>query len=605
MPSWSCCPPGGGDHQGGGLGGLHRVVEEQPVEPVQHLPDAEALAGEEPQPGAGEAGDDGGLGTGALDVAEDEAPAVAGAREDVVEVAADHAVVARLVHEGAGDAGDVGDLAGEQSALEDAADGGLPGVGAGGPHGEAEPADEVLDERGDGLGHRGVSLPPDDDGAERAAPGGDPERERGPVGAAGARGAAGPFGPGGRPRYGDRYGSGPRRGREREGSRLQGGAQGLGAALVAVPDLDGAGLGGRLPALGLQPDRAPVGQPGHQELARYGRHQILVELPGEQVGRLREEGGGAPAVPDGVVALGAPGDGGEEFGGAQAAPEGVRFRLGGRGAPVVDGEAGPDRLAAGAVGDAPGVGEGGDELEAAPVLGGVGQLPGGGPGGFGLRGGVVAADGAGRVVVGDLQDEGRGRLLAALLQRDDQVDGGPGVHDGVGDQLVGDGHGVVGEPVAEPHGGGHPEPGPLRERGPHEPPGRGRGERNSGQARTTGRATARHAPGTGGAGTLHGVPLQGKGRHGTAPTVRRHRQSDRRAAHISTELLKWAENRAHSNARLRKTDGPWAGTPATARPAPRSPTAWEGRAGALRRVRAGRCARGRRRYPYIVRPIRR
>lgn len=341
----------------------------------------------------------------------------------------------------------------------------------------------------------------------------------------------------------------------RRGS-LQGGAQGLGAGLLAVPDPGEPGLGGRSRALGLQPDRAPVRQPGHQELARYGGHQVLVELPGEQVGGLGEEGRGAPAVPDRVVALGAPGRGGEDLGCAQAAPEGLPVGRGGRGAPVVDGEAGPDGLEAGAVGDAPGVGEGGDELEAPAVLGGVGQLPRTHPGRSGVRPGLVAAHRPGRVVVGDLQDEGGGRLVAAfLLQPENQVDGGPGVHHGVGDQLVGDGHGVVGQPVAEAHGGGHPEPGPLRERRPHEPAGRGGGERYAGQAGAAGRARAGRVPGTGGAGTLHGVPLQGNGRHGAAPTVRRHRQSDRPAASISTELPKWAENRAGSNARLRKTHG--------------------------------------------------
>ncbi|WP_369524430.1 ATP-binding protein, partial [Streptomyces griseus] len=90
----------------------------------------------------------------------------------------------------------------------------------------------------------------------------------------------------------------------------------------------------------------------------------------------------------------------------------------------------------------------------------------------------------------------------------------------------------------------HADPGPLRERRPHEPAGGGRGERYAGQAGAAGQARAVHVPGTGGAGTLHGVPLQGNGRHGAAPTVRRHRQSDRRAAAISTELPKWAENRA-------------------------------------------------------------
>ncbi|GHF73322.1 hypothetical protein GCM10010504_47350 [Streptomyces griseus] len=307
-----------------------------------------------------------------------------------------------------------------------------------------------------------------------------------------------------------------------------------------MPDPGEPGFGGRSAALGLQPDRAPVRQPGHQQLARYGGHQVLVELPGEQVGGLGEEGRGAPAVPDRVVAFGAPGGGSEDLGGAQATPEGLAVGRGGRGAPVVDGEAGPDRFEAGAVGDAPGVGEGGDELQAPAVLGGVRQLPRGRRARLrpGLR--LVAADRAGRVVVGDLQDEGGRRLVVAalLLQPEDQVDGGPGVHHGVGDQFVGDGHRVVGQPVAEAHGGGHPEPGPLGERGAHEAAGGGRGEGYAGQAGAAGKARAVRVPGTDGAGTLHGVPLQGNGRHGAAPTVRRHRQGDRPAASISTELPK-------------------------------------------------------------------
>ena len=123
---------------GGGVRRLGGVVEEELVEAVEDVGDAVALAGEQPQPGPGEADDHGRLGALALDVADGEAPAAVAGREQVVEVAAGPALVARLVHERAAHAGDLGDRAGQQSALQDAADGGLAGVLAGRADGERD-----------------------------------------------------------------------------------------------------------------------------------------------------------------------------------------------------------------------------------------------------------------------------------------------------------------------------------------------------------------------------------------------------------------------------------------------------------------------------------
>src|SRR4051794_107525 len=80
---------------------LRGVVEEQLVEAVEDVGDAVALAGEQPQPGPGEADHHGGLGPLALDVADGEAPAAGAGREEVVEVSAGPALVAGLVDEGA------------------------------------------------------------------------------------------------------------------------------------------------------------------------------------------------------------------------------------------------------------------------------------------------------------------------------------------------------------------------------------------------------------------------------------------------------------------------------------------------------------------------
>ena len=97
----------------------------------------------------------------------DEAPAAVAGREQVVEVAAGPALVERLVDEGAAHAGDLGDRAGQQAALQDPADGGLAGVLAGRADGEGDAAAEVLDEPGDLVGEAGQPGPADDEGAQR------------------------------------------------------------------------------------------------------------------------------------------------------------------------------------------------------------------------------------------------------------------------------------------------------------------------------------------------------------------------------------------------------------------------------------------------------
>lgn len=228
----------------------------------------------------------------------------------------------------------------------------------------------------------------------------------------------------------------------------------------------------------------------------------------------------AAARPVRAVAQGPPGAGGEQFGGAQSLLEsGLGGRFGER-VPVVDGEPGPDRLEAGAVGDAPALGQGTDELESTAVLGGIGGA-GGGPA---LRrvGRVAvlrtfAAHGAGRVMVGDLQHQGRGLVLGGLLQPAQQLDVGPGVHDRVGDQLADDDRRVVGQPLAEAHGRRQSEPAPFGERRLDEPAAGGGCEEVSGQGRTGDGPCVRMADGV--AGTLNDVPLQGNGPHGAAPDL--------------------------------------------------------------------------------------
>lgn len=95
---------------------------------------------------------------------------------------------------------------------------------------------------------------------------------------------------------------------------LQDAAQFLEAVLAAVPDAGEPGAGraagtGRAPVGGpvLQPDRAPLGEPGHEELTGERGEQVLVELPGQQVGRLGEEGERAPVQPVLLGTVGGPG----------------------------------------------------------------------------------------------------------------------------------------------------------------------------------------------------------------------------------------------------------------------------------------------------------
>ncbi len=322
------------------------------------------------------------------------------------------------------------------------------------------------------------------------------------MGEDGAVGALGPLPGVAGPRYGD--GARADTGGQAERLLLQCRAQQVGRRLVAVPDPgEPRGRPGAA-ALALQPDRAPVGEPVHHQLPRCRGHQVLVELAREQVGRLGQEGErpapGQIAVPPVVLRRGE---------GTHRAGPGGRLpgRPGGGGQvlPDVRGQPGPDGLEAGAVGDAPGLGEGGDELEPPAVLGGIGAP---------LR---VVAHRARGVVVGDLQDQRGGLGPGRALQAEQQLHGRTGVHDGVGDQFVGDGHGVVGEPVAEPPGAGQSERSPLGEGGPDEPAARGGGQRNAGQARTGDGTGVVALTGDDASGTVDDVPLQGNGPHGAAP----------------------------------------------------------------------------------------
>ena len=382
-------------HQGPGgrVGGLGRVVEEQLVEAVEDVGHLVPLPGEEPEPRPGETDHHGRLGPFALYVAEGEAPAAVPGGEEIVEVPAGSALVARLVDERAAYAGDLGDRPGQQPALQYAADGGLARVLPGRADGERDPAAEVLDEPGDLVGEAGLPGPADDQRAERSAARDQPERECRSAGRPCSQRLGGP-----------RYGHGARAVRLGRFGRvlLQEPAQFLDAVLAAVPDAgepwpaDDTPVGAAR-GLVLQPHRAPVGEPRYEQLPGERGDQVLVELSGEQVGGLGEEGEDAAAAPV-LVLHAAPGCGGEDLGGPLPAPQRVFavVRLGllldGRG--PVDGQACPHGLDAGAVGDAPGVGERGDQVQAPPVLDGVVRL----------LGPVFTHDARG-VVVGDLYDE--------------------------------------------------------------------------------------------------------------------------------------------------------------------------------------------------------
>ncbi|MGX1221822.1 hypothetical protein RKD42_003081 [Streptomyces ambofaciens] len=283
----------GDQRAGGGVRGLGGVVEEELVEAVEDVGDAVLLAGQQAQPGPGEPDDDGGLGALALDVADGEAPAAVTGREEVVEVAAGAALVARFVDEGAAHARDLRDGAGQQSALEYGADGGLPGVLAGGADGERHPAAEVLDQTGDLVGETGSVRavgPADDQGAQGPASGDQAVGERGAVPAVRAERVAGP---------GVADGAGAPRVARAGRVLFEGGAQLVQVPLARVPHAGQPGAHGRpgvvgpgAPAQGLvlQPHPAPVGEPGHDQLAGEGGDQVLVELPGQEVGGLGEEG---------------------------------------------------------------------------------------------------------------------------------------------------------------------------------------------------------------------------------------------------------------------------------------------------------------------------
>ncbi|GAA4959626.1 hypothetical protein GCM10023238_28050 [Streptomyces heliomycini] len=566
---------GAGGHQraGGGVGGLGRVVEEELVEAVQDVGDVVALAGEQPQPGPGQTDDDGGLGALALDVADGEAPAAVPGGEEVVEVAARSALVAGFVDEGAAHAGDLRDGAGQQSALQDGADGGLAGVLPGGPDGERDPPPEVLHEAGDLVGEPVDPAPSDHQRAQRASAGDEPVGEGGAGSARGVECSV-------RPRVGG--GAGLERVARGRWVPLQGTAQVLDAVLTRVPDAgeaEAAGPAAPAPAAAvaggpvLQPHRAPVGQPRHDQLPGEGGDQVLVELPGEQVGGLGEEGQGAAPQPGAVPA----GPAGEPVVAVRAAAAGVtggtgRFPVAGRASggrrvecvqrvggglfrpgrlrredlrhpqvvrqralpcvrldPVArrappGGQSRPHRLRARTVGDPPGLGERGDEAQAAPVLRGLVRRR--------LR--LVAARRAGGVPVGDLDDERAGRLLQPARQ----THLGAGVHDGVGDEFAGDQRGVVADPAGEVFGAGRRELRPLGERLAQHGACGARREGAPGQGRVHPHALPRAG------GARGGLPLGRNGPHGQLPgqLVRREldrcRQGDRPDPPISTESPK-------------------------------------------------------------------
>lgn len=58
-----------------------------------------------------------------------------------------------------------------------------------------------------------------------------------------------------------------------------------------------AGVGAGAVGLVAEPDRAPLREPGYEELPGQGGDQVLVELSGEQFGGFREEGQRAPVDP--------------------------------------------------------------------------------------------------------------------------------------------------------------------------------------------------------------------------------------------------------------------------------------------------------------------
>lgn len=131
----------------------------------------------------------------------------------------------------------------------------------------------------------------------------------------------------------------------------------------------------------------------------------------------------------------------------------------------------------------------------------------------------VVADGAGRVPVGDLDDESRGDAAVGggALQTAQQVDAGTGMDDGVGDEFTEYDGRVVHEASVEGQGLRQlGQFGPVDERGPQETTG-GRGrERVSGQRRARGHRhpgrPVRRVRGAEGA-----LPLDRNGTHVSAP----------------------------------------------------------------------------------------
>src|SRR5690606_3003749 len=234
------------------------LPQDQPVEAGEDGGDGQVLGGEDAQRVPGEPGDGGGLGPGAAHVADGEAPGGRGpaagappALEDVVEVAADLAALARgLVHDRDLQPGDLGDAGRQEAALEGAAHRGLGGEQPRVVDGEGGAAAELLGQLDGAAGEAVAGGAADDDGADAPAAG-DPRERVDLVGGGVAGGGPDLRGGGGQPVPG--AGRVHRRGRS---GVLQQLAEPVGAGLVGVPHVGepvGPGLGGVV-------DGAPGGQ---------------------------------------------------------------------------------------------------------------------------------------------------------------------------------------------------------------------------------------------------------------------------------------------------------------------------------------------------------
>ncbi len=180
----------------------------------------------------------------------------------------------------------------------------------------------------------------------------------------------------------------------------------------------------------------PAGEPERLGDAGAGARRVR---PGREVGqRLADDllGGVAEQLP-GVLVPGGDGAGAVDLDDGDAdAAVGERQQVGGEGGAGGAGadralgqmEVEPDVLERGRVLDAPAVGQGRAELEAASALA-VETAHGGG--------GALERDLALGVVVGDLDP------YAVVAAQADHVGGGTGVHHGIGHQLAGEHHGVV------------------------------------------------------------------------------------------------------------------------------------------------------------------